>query len=153
MKDAVLREAQELIRETFEGGLPGQGTQYLDHDSGIRSTLGTLAPDQASFSRTGHPTIAAHARHMNFHLRAVSEWMEGDRRKRDWKGSFKPERVNADEWSQLQEDLERSRSELIRVLASLDAERFEKEGIGAAMGAVAHLAYHLGAIRQLLHDA
>ena len=89
---------------------------------------------------------------MNFHLRTVGEWIEGDRRKRDWKGSFKPDGVNSEEWRQLQEDLERSRSELIRVLASLDAERFEKEGIGAAMGAIAHLAYHLGAIRQLLHD-
>jgi hypothetical protein len=150
MKDELLKEVAELLRETFEGGLPGEGTRYLDHASGIRATLGALDAEQASRSRHGHPSIAAHARHMNFHLRVVAEWMQGVRIKRDWKGSFEPGVVSADEWARLQSELEKSRAEFLRVLESLPPETFASEGAG--MDAVVHLAYHLGAIRQLMHD-
>lgn len=150
MKDELLKEIEELLRETFEGGLPGEGTRYLDHASGIRATLGTLDAQQASRSRGGHPSIAAHARHMNFHLRMATEWMQGVRTKRDWQASFVPGVVNADEWARLQAELEESRAEFLRELRSLTPEAFVSEGAG--LGALVHLAYHLGAIRQLMHD-
>jgi DinB superfamily len=148
MKDAILNEVRELIRETFEGGLPGQGTRYLDHDSGIRRTLDALSAEQASRSIGGHPTIAAHARHMAFHMRAVADWVSGARKQRDWKGSFNPQQVNGAEWAVLRADLESARAELMRALERLSDEEFAKEGAG--IGAVVHLAYHLGAIRQLV---
>jgi len=149
MKQELLKQTLDLLRETFEGGLPGQGTQYLDHSSGIRSTLNELTAEQASRRPDGHPSIAAHARHMNFHLRVTGEWILGDHSKRDWKTSFEPQTVNEEEWARLKQDLEASRQELARVLESLTPERFAEEG--AATGAVTHLAYHLGAIRQLMH--
>jgi len=144
-----LKQAVDLLRETFEGGLPGQGTQYLDHSSGIRATLNTVTAEQASRRLDGHPSIAAHARHMNFHLRVVGEWIQGDHSKRDWNQSFEPQTVTDAEWTKIKEDLEASRRELVRVLESLPPERLAEEG--AAMGAIAHLAYHLDAVRQLLH--
>ncbi|HYM82123.1 MAG TPA: DinB family protein [Candidatus Limnocylindria bacterium] len=149
MREAMLEALEELLRETFEGALPGEGTQYLDHASGIRSTLDQLTAAQAS-RPTGHPSIASHVRHMNFHLRMVGEWIAGDHRRRDWKSSFEPRTVTEAEWSSLKQELEDSRSEFIRVMKSRDSETFAKEGAG--LGAVAHLAYHLGAIRQLMHD-
>jgi len=145
----MLAQVLELLRESFEGGRPGQGTQYLDHDSGVRSTLRRISAAQASQRPDGRPSIAAHARHMNFQLRAAAEWMQGDRSTRDWPGSFEPQTVTPEEWAQLQEELESSRAELARVLESLSAEKLVDEGAG--MGAVAHIAYHLGAIRQLMH--
>jgi uncharacterized damage-inducible protein DinB len=144
-----LKQAIDLLRETFEGGLPGQGTQYLDHSSGIRSTLDAVNAEQASRRLDGHPSIAAHARHMAFHLRVTAEWIQGDHSKRDWLKSFEPQTVNDAEWAAAKADLEASRRKLIAVLESLPPERLAEEG--AAMGAIAHLAYHLGAIRQLLH--
>jgi len=149
MKQEFLEQAVDLLRETYEGGVPGQGTQYLDHSSGIRSTLSGLTAEQASRRPDGHPSIAAHARHMNFHLRVTSEWILGDQSKRDWPASFEPQTVNEEEWARLKQDLEASRRELVRVLESLTPERFAEEG--AAVGAITHLAYHLGAIRQLMH--
>jgi uncharacterized damage-inducible protein DinB len=148
MKDAILEEVRELIRETFEGGLPGQGTRYLDHDSGIRRTLDALTSEQASRSIRGHPTIAAHARHMAFHMRAVADWITGVRKQRDWKASFNPQQVNGAEWAVVRADLESARAELVQAPERLPEEEFAKEGGG--IGAVVHLAYHLGAIRQLV---
>lgn len=98
LKDTFLAQVVDLLRETFEGGLPGQGTQYLDHSSGIRSTLRSLTAEQASQRLEGHPSIAAHARHMSFHLRVTSEWILGDHSRRDWVQSFEPQTVNAQEW-------------------------------------------------------
>ncbi len=57
--------------------------------------------------------------------------------------------MNEDEWERIKQELESSRKELIRVIESLPPERFAEEG--AAVGAITHLAYHLGAIRQLMH--
>jgi hypothetical protein len=150
MKEAMLEQVVELLRETFEGALPGQGTQYLDHSSGIRATLSALTADQASRRLDGHPSIASHVRHMNFHLRVTAEWIQGDHSRRDWAASFEPQTVTEAEWTALQKDLETSRAEVIRTLEGLSPERFIEEGAG--LGSVAHLAYHLGAIRQLMHQ-
>jgi hypothetical protein len=149
MKDAILAQVTDLLRETFEGGLPGQGTVYLDHSSGIRNTLAGITAEQASRRLEGHPSIAAHARHMNFHLRATVGWIQGDSRSLDWPGSFEPQTVTAEEWAKIQRDFEDSRMELLRVLAGLSPEKFVE--VGAGIGVIAHLAYHLGAIRQLMH--
>ena len=148
MAEPLLDQVLELVRETFEGALPGQGTQYLDHDSGIRATLGGITAEQASRRVDGRPSIAAHARHMNFHLRVTSEWILGDHSRRDWIGSFEPQTVTKEEWEGVKRDLEASRVDLERALRSLTPEKFVEEGGG--MGAIAHLAYHLGAIRQLM---
>ncbi len=146
---AVFAEMEELIRETFDGGRPGEGTRYLDHSSGVRSTLRSLTAAQASRSFDSHPSIAGHARHMSFHLRVGAEWVQGVRGPRDWPGSFSPQQVNDEEWAALQRELEAGRIEFLRVMRALPEQTFVNEGAG--MGAIAHLAYHLGAIRQLMH--
>ena len=151
MSEALFDQMQELLRETFEGARPGEGTQYLDHHSGIRNTLTHLTAEQASRRNGQHPSIAAHVRHMIFHLRVSHEWVGGDHRKRDWKGSFEPQSVTAEEWARLQQESEATREEFLRVMKSLPPETFVAEGCGT--GAIAHLAYHLGSIRQLLPTA
>ena len=94
MSDPLFERLKEILRETFEGGIPGQGTEYLDYTSGIRNTLDPLTAAQASARPGGHPSIAAHARHMAFHLRVTAEWIQGDHHKRDWLASFEPQTVD-----------------------------------------------------------
>ena len=151
MKQAILEQVVELLRETFEGALPGQGTQYLDHDSGIRATLSKLTAAEASRPFEGRPSIASHVRHMSFHLRVTAEWIQGDHSRRDWAASFEPQTVTEAEWAELQKELETTRAEVVRTLEGLSPEQFVEEGAG--LGSVAHLAYHLGAICQLVHRA
>lgn len=148
MADALIDQVEELLRETFEGGRPGQGTQYLDHDSGILPTVSRLSAEEASRRRDGRLSIASHLRHMEFHLRVAHEWISGDHSRRDWKASFLPQEVTQAQWPALLAALEHSRRDFLRVLRALPAGRLVEEGAG--IGAIAHLAYHLGAIRQLL---
>jgi hypothetical protein len=151
MSNALYHETEELMRETFAGGRPGESTQYLDHDSGILATLHGLSAAQASQPHGDHPSIAAHVRHMIFHLRVAYEWIGGDHRKRDWKGSFLPQTVKPEEWSGLLTQIVETKAEYLRVVQVLPLDRLITEG--GAMGVIAHLAYHLGAIRQLLPSA
>lgn len=148
MKDAVLKELTEILRETFEGGLPGQGTQYLDHNSGIYPTMDRLTAEQASFSWQGIPSIASHIRHMHFHLQVVVEWMDGKRHKRDWLASFQPYTVTPEEWQQLKTDFEATRQVFLDRMQQLSESEIAED---MGHGTVAHLAYHLGAVRQLMH--
>ena len=149
MSQVAFERLKEILRETYEGGIAGEGTEYLDHASGIRQTLRPLTAAQASRRLDRHPSIAAHARHMAFHLRVTAEWVQGVRVKRDWPASFEPQSVSGEEWARIQQDLEEARAEFLRVMAALGPEQLAEEGGG--MGAIAHLAYHLGAIRQLAH--
>jgi hypothetical protein len=148
MSDKVLAQMEELLRETFEGARPGEGTQYLDRDAGIFSTLSGLTAEQASRPNGKHPSIASHVRHMIFHLRVGYEWVNGDQSRRDWKASFLPQSVTAVEWRALIEEFGSVRDEYLRTMKGLSPEKFAEEGAG--MGTIAHLAYHLGAIRQHL---
>jgi len=146
----MLDQMEELLRETFEGAKPGEGTQYVDREGAIRQTLAALTAAQASRSRDGHPSIAGHVRHMAFHLRVSYEWIRGDHSKRDWIGSFQPFEVDDAAWEALKDELERERRAFIDVMRALpDAGVIEN---GAGMGTIAHLAYHLGAVRQLRHE-
>jgi len=63
---------------------------------------------------------------MEFHLRVSHEWIAGDHSLRDWKASFLPQQVTPAEWQTLVEQIQQAGQ---------------------------HLAYHLGAIRQLLQPS
>jgi hypothetical protein len=151
MSGETFREIEELLRETFEGGRPGAGTQYLDHDSGIMNTLQRLSASQASEPHGRHPSIASHVRHMIFHLRTSCEWIQGDHSKRDWKGSFLPPEVTPEQWRGLLEEFKKTRAEYLRVISALPEDKLIAES--GCMGVIAHLAYHLGAIRQIMPAA
>ena len=149
MSDALRMRLQEIVRETYEGAIPGEGTEYLDHESGIWKTLRPVSAARASARPDGHPSIAAHSRHMAFHLRVSAEWVRGIRMKRDWIASFEPQTVDEAGWQAVQRELDDARTAFLEAMTSLSDPEFVDEGAG--FGAVAHLAYHLGAIRQLLH--
>ncbi len=149
MSDALLHEIEELLWETFNGGRPGQGTQYLDHNSGIVNTLNSITAEQASQKHGSHPSIAAHVRHMIFHLKVAYEWIAGDHSKRDWQGSFLPHEVTPEEWRELKKEIQETKETYLRVIKALPTDQLISES--GAMGVIAHLAYHLGAIRQVVH--
>lgn len=139
-----------LLRETFEGSPPGQGSAYLDRGVGIFSTLEKL--DAAAASRDfGGTTIAAQTEHAKFYLDRMCEFVNGRTEKVNWEDSWLIETVNDAEWSALQQSVRASYENTLRCLAAVTDWSSEKSGI--AVGMVAHTAYHLGAIRQIAKAA
>ncbi|ADV66315.1 hypothetical protein [Deinococcus maricopensis] len=144
-----------VFREAVEGGVPGQGTAFLDgtkaDGSGNNGLLGTLArftAAQASDPGALGISVAAHAAHMAYHLEVLLRWEAGERGPFDWPGSFQPAVVDADAWAALQA---RVRAAYDAVVAWSGAHTdWSEDAAGGLAGALAHVAYHLGAVRQAL---
>ena len=107
--------------------------------------LAKLTPQEASRDVGGN-SIAAHAHHILFSFEAFGAFISGDRTKRDWNESWRVSAVDAAAWTQLQSDLGARYEELQRTIETHG--NASEAATGGALGAVAHLAYHIGAIRQ-----
>ncbi len=106
-----------------------------------------MGMNAAAASRVwGGTSIAAHARHVSIALDAAADWIRGDHSLRNWPESWSVSTVDDSAWHRLQEQLRSRYEELRRAIRSHAA--FSGESLGTSIGAVAHAAYHLGAIRQ-----
>ena len=139
------------LREGFEGPSP-KVTFFLDSgpDSGLRNTLAGLSAAEASRPIGGN-SVAAHAHHILFSFDAFAAYISGDRASRDWNESWRVSEVDEASWAKLQDDLVRGYESLRQTIKThADA---SDESLGGSVAALAHLAYHLGAIRQKLTAA
>lgn len=146
----------DVLREAVEGGRPGEGTAFLDGTTadgrgnhGLLATLATLSAAQAS-QEVGGATVAGQTRHTAFHLEVMVRWeRDGDRGPFDWPGSFQPAQVSEEEWLTLQARVRQAYEELT-AFAQTQADAPPNGDLTDGLtGAAAHVAYHLGAIRQL----
>jgi hypothetical protein len=137
--DAVLREAVE--------GASGPTTFFVDNRAhhGLFGAIADL--DAARASRVvGSRSIAAHVHHIVFAMEASAAWMNGDRTPRDWSTSWQVDVLNGEAWAALVDRLRAEYGNLrtaIEYSAGTDDAAFIE-----AVGAVAHVAYHLGSIWQ-----
>lgn len=145
----------EVLREAVEGGQPGQGTAFLDgtnaDGSGNKGLLATL--EGLSAARASNPTslglsVAGHAAHTAYHMEVIVRYNTGDRGPFDWPGSFNPSSVNESEWAALRSRVKTAYQSIIH-LAQSNPSWGRNEAAGIA-GALAHVCYHLGVIRQLI---
>ncbi len=74
--------------------------------------------------------------------------LEGDRAVRDWRESWQVSSVDAAAWTKMQENMRNGYKKLRNTIQSKAS--WESEAMGDAIGVVAHLAFHFGAIRQKL---
>jgi hypothetical protein len=139
----------QLLKETFEGPPPDTGSAYLDKGGGLFQTLGRLPAEAASTPPwPGAATIAAHCEHLRFYVVALYGVMRGDTGKIDWEQSWRVKTVTPAEWDDLKENLRRAYATVAEYLQAV--EHWGDEEVGDGMAILAHTAYHLGAIRQLV---
>ncbi len=136
-----------MLRETFEGSPVGQPSAYLDRGIGIFGTLDAL--DAAAASADVHgTTVAAQTEHAKFYLDRLCEFINGRTEPVNWEASWLIETVDSQEWSALRDTLRRSYEDTLRCIAAVG--NWNDRTTGMAIGIVAHTAYHLGAIRQII---
>lgn len=142
----IVGQILDVLGEAFEG--PKERWSYFTDnrsDAGLFGTLGKLAAADAS--RTlGKTSIAAHVHHVIFGMDASARWIEGNRTTHDWKESWSTDTVNDAEWARMREKLRSSYKDMRRDIELYASS--SKESMGGVIGALAHVAYHLGAIRQ-----
>ena len=140
-----------LFSELVDGASDPNGAFILNSgDVGLLGSLEKLSADDASRSVNDGATIAAHAQHVRYGLSLMNRWAnEGGDPFTDakWDEAWKTSNVDATEWDNIRNGL---REETHRWLQALSSPRDVTDPELAGMiGSIAHLAYHLGAIRQI----
>ena len=138
-----------LMRELTYGTAPTGGFVLNGGDTGLLASLDRLTPDDASMSSHGGATIAAHVAHVSYGLSLMNRWAGGEDPfpSADWNAAWQIGRVSQDEWDRLRAEL---RVEIDRWLVAVAALReLQHVELNGVLGSVIHLAYHVGAIRQI----
>ena len=137
-----------LLDETFRGP-SDQGSAYLDRAAGFSQTLAAVTAAQASSPAwPGSTTVAAQVGHARYYMDILMVYARGGRPSADWPGSWAKSQVDEAEWQELRDALQDTYA---TVRAALESEVVPGDDFGASMLAIlAHSAYHLGAVRQLL---
>ena len=138
-----------LLRELAHGAAPTNGYVLNKGDAGLLASLGRLTAEEASAAAHGGATIAAHVAHVTYGLSLMNRWRAGENpfESADWSLAWKIGAVSDAEWARLRGEL---RKEVDGQLSAFAIPReltaIELNGVIAE---VAHVAYHMGAIRQI----
>jgi hypothetical protein len=140
-----------LWSELVEGAPHGGAAFVLNSgDAGLLRSLDRLTAEAASQSVNAGATVAAHAQHVRYGLSLMNRWAsEGGDPFADatWDAAWKISRVDAGTWDEIRNGLRHEASRWRDVLRSpREVSEVELAGL---IGSIAHLAYHLGAIRQI----
>jgi hypothetical protein len=149
-----LAEALPTLFGELVDGVPGKMCFVLNRgDIGLLRSLDKLSAEAASESTKGGATIAAHVDHLRYGLSLMNRWSSGENpwEDADWTQSWRISKVSDAEWKKLRADLG---SETRRWQAALREPReMEQIELNGVIASVVHLAYHLGAIRQIDRSA
>lgn len=146
----AMQAVGRLLSELMDGA-PAAGAFVLNPgDRGLLRSLSQLSAEQASeIPAAGGASIAAHVDHLRYGFALVNRWSQGENpfADADYKASWERTHVTPDEWTERVAALQREAQawgEALKRERELD--EMELTGVVAS---VAHLAYHVGAIRQM----
>jgi hypothetical protein len=144
-----------LFAELVNGAnTPGGAFILNSGDAGLLRSLDKLSAPDASHSSNDGATVAAHAQHVRYGLSLMNRWAtEGGNPFADakWDEAWKTSRVTDAEWKEIRGGLRGETERWLKALTSPPkANEIELAGM---IGSIAHLAYHLGAIRQIDRSA
>jgi hypothetical protein len=152
-QDSVFKGAlSTLLVEIFDGP-PGKEAYVLNPgDRGLLRELEALDAAAASTRATaGKTTIAAHADHVLFGLSLLNRWAGGEANPwadADWDASWKRTMVDEQQWQALRGKLREACATWKRAVEARN--NWDDVAAAGGLASVAHTAYHLGAIRQLI---
>jgi hypothetical protein len=138
-----------LFGELVDGPPPNAAYVLNRGDVGLLGSLDKLTAQDASTASHGGASIAAHVDHLRYGLSLMNRWSAGENPfdTADWASSWRTKAVSESEWDRLRLELRReARAWLTTLEQPRDVSDIELNGIA---GSIAHLAYHLGAIRQI----
>jgi hypothetical protein len=149
-KNLIRQAVDTVLNEIINGSGSDAGWLLNPGDQGLLRSLDTLSAAQASAQPAGGGApIAAHVDHLRYGLVLLNLWSRGENPfgDADWSASWRIGPVSDDQWQRLRGDLRAAAEEWRRGAARLtDA---DQQGVNGVLASAAHLAYHLGAIRQI----
>jgi hypothetical protein len=140
-----------LFAELIDGPRSDAAFMLNAGDRGLLRSLDDLSATAASTSpASGGASIAAHVDHLRYGLTLLNRWSDGERdpwSSADWAASWRRTTVDDHQWTARRSELA---NEAHRWHEALQRPReMSALELNGVMSSIAHLAYHLGAIRQI----
>lgn len=139
-----------LLRELVDGSGTGACWILNPEDPGLLRSLDRLSAAAASATAPGGgPSIAAHVDHLRYGVELLNRWSHGENPfgDADYSASWRRLTVSENAWADLRDRL---RAEVHDWLAAIAEPRTLSDvELTGVLASIAHLAYHLGAIRQI----
>jgi len=142
-----------ILREIVSGPAPEAAYLLNTGDRGLLGSLDALSAEAASAQASGRSSVAAHVDHVRYGLQLLNRWARGEDpwAEADWAASWSRQQVTEQEWRALRTALA---TEAKAWMEAVDRPwPAEHTAATAIVGSIAHLAYHLGAIRQVTPPA
>ena len=140
-----------LFSELIDGANGPNGAFILNSgDVGLLRSLDGISAADAGRSVNDGATIAAHAQHLRYGLSLMNRWAnEGGNpfAGATWDEAWKTVDVDETGWNEIRNGLRDEAHAWLRTL-KVPREVTEVE-LAGMIGSIAHLAYHLGAVRQI----
>jgi hypothetical protein len=147
---SVLGAVQTVLAEVIDG--PASDAAFLLNrgDAGLLRSLDNLSAAEASaLAPEGRASIAAHVDHLCYGLELLIRWNKGEEPFRDanFSASWRRSTVSEAEWAALKGRLRASTRDWLE--ATKTPRAVSQQALTELIASAAHLAYHLGAIRQI----
>lgn len=142
-----------IFNELIDGPPRGQAYMLNQGDEGLLRSLERVDWKAANHTAVGGAPIAQHVEHLRYGISLMNRWVGGEENPfegADWGHAWTTSVASEEEWTEL-------RAALAEEVAAWK-EQLGAVGTGAGMprrairgliGSIAHLAYHMGAIRQI----
>lgn len=143
-----------LFRELVSGPPETESYMLNPGDAGLLRSLDRVSWEAAAApGPDGGAPIAAHADHLRYGISLLNRWASGEPNPfatADWTASWMKTVASDEEWRRLREELASEVSAWAESLEALESRGpLQPVALRGVIASVAHLAYHLGAIRQI----
>ena len=138
-----------LLHEVLEGPAETGAFVLNRGDKGLLASLDALSAQAASAHPGNRASVAAHVDHLRYGLELLNRWARGADpwSTADYSASWHRDQVTEDQWRTLREGLKKEANDW-RAFA-VRRQNWDEQALTEALASVVHLAYHLGAIRQM----
>jgi hypothetical protein len=139
-----------LFTELVDGAPASGGFVLNASDEGLLRSLDRVDAAAASARTVTGSSIAAHVDHVRYGLSLMNRWSGGETdpfKDADWSASWNRPAVSDEQWRTLRAALKEETGRWRQALRTpRDVQAIELSGM---IGSIVHLAYHLGAMRQI----
>jgi hypothetical protein len=139
-----------LLRELLYGPPKEFAFVLNPGDEGLLASLDKLSAEQASARPEGRSSIAAHVDHLAYGLSLTNKWARGEEdafSTADYSASWTRQTVNDEEWRARCKKLAAEAADWVQAVGT--PRPWDAVTLNGAFGSIVHLAYHIGAIRQV----
>ncbi|PQO30176.1 DinB family protein [Blastopirellula marina] len=149
--DMIAHSLKTLLSEALDGGKPEESWFINRTDPGLIHLLRSLSALEASTPPApGRMPIVAHAEHLRYHLSLIEATLRGEAdafATANWATAWELREIRDTDWNAMIAEIDVLGKVWLEACECPHA--WDQMMLTGAFASIAHLAYHMGAIRQI----